>query len=116
VLTHGDRFLGCQLATEAAAHALTPYDAVRRRQRKEMQWALVWKPSSLTSYYGYGAPLLTAEEAARGICRMLQAYACFKYFSGMLQVFHMDVAKVDRDIAYVKVIVHVCCKRLFLMF
>jgi hypothetical protein len=31
----------------------------------------------------------------------------------MLQVFHMDVAKVDRDIAMV---VYICCKLLFLMF
>jgi hypothetical protein len=31
-------------------------------------------------------------------------------------VFHMDVAKVDRDVAYVVVIIHVCCKRLFQIF
>jgi hypothetical protein len=31
----------------------------------------------------------------------------------MLQVFHVDVAKVDWDVAMV---VHVCCKILFLMF
>jgi hypothetical protein len=34
----------------------------------------------------------------------------------MLQVFHVDVAKVDRDVAYVAMTIHVCCKRLFLMF
>ena len=34
----------------------------------------------------------------------------------MLQVFHVDVAKVDRDVAYVAMIVHVCCKLLFSMF
>jgi hypothetical protein len=28
----------------------------------------------------------------------------------------MDVVKVDRDIAYVAMVVHVCCKLLFLMF
>ena len=28
----------------------------------------------------------------------------------------MDVAKVDRGVAYVAMVVHVCCKRLFLMF
>ena len=38
---------------------------------------------------------------------------CFK---GMLQLFRIDVAKVDRDIAYVAMTIHVCCKRLFQMF
>ena len=28
----------------------------------------------------------------------------------------MDVAKVDRDVAYVAMVVHLCCKRLFPMF
>jgi hypothetical protein len=31
-------------------------------------------------------------------------------------VFQMDVAKVDRDIAYVVIVIHVCCKRLFKCF
>jgi hypothetical protein len=31
-------------------------------------------------------------------------------------VFHMDVAKVDRDVAYVAIVVHVCCKLLFPIF
>jgi hypothetical protein len=38
-------------------------------------------------------------------------------------VFYIDVAKVDRDVskvdpdvAYVAMVVHVCCKRMFLMF
>jgi hypothetical protein len=26
-------------------------------------------------------------------------------------VFQMDVVKVDRDVAYVAIVVHVCCKR-----
>jgi hypothetical protein len=29
-------------------------------------------------------------------------------------VFHTDVAKVDRDVAYVAMVIHVCCKLLFL--
>jgi hypothetical protein len=44
---------------------------------------------------------------------------CFKYFRcfrGMLQVFHIDVAKVDQNVAYVTMAAHVCCKRLFQMF
>jgi hypothetical protein len=28
----------------------------------------------------------------------------------------MDLVKVDPDVAYVAMVVHVCCKRLFLMF
>jgi hypothetical protein len=49
---------------------------------------------------------------------MLQAlcFKCFRCFIGMLQVFHMDVAKVDRDVAYVAMVVDVCCKLLLLMF
>ena len=34
----------------------------------------------------------------------------------MLQLFHMDVAKVDRHVAYVAMVVHVCCKLPFPMF
>jgi hypothetical protein len=50
---------------------------------------------------------------------MLKAHVarvCFRCFRGMLQVFHMDVAKRDRDVAYVAMVVHVCCKRPFQMF
>ena len=38
------------------------------------------------------------------------ASVCFKCFRGMLQVFHMDVAKVDRDVAYVAKCSKACCK------
>jgi hypothetical protein len=34
----------------------------------------------------------------------------------MFQVFHMDVAKVNRDVAYVVVVARVCFKILFPMF
>jgi hypothetical protein len=34
----------------------------------------------------------------------------------MLQVFHMDVVKVDPDVAYIAMVVHICCKLLFLIF
>ena len=34
----------------------------------------------------------------------------------MLQVFHMNVAIVDRDVAYVTMAKHVCCKPLFQIF
>ena len=31
-------------------------------------------------------------------------------------MFHTDVAKVDQDVAYVAIVVHVCCKLMFSMF
>ena len=34
----------------------------------------------------------------------------------MFQAFHADIAKVDQDVAYVAMVVHVCCKRLFPIF
>ena len=37
-------------------------------------------------------------------------------FRGMLQVFQMDVAKIDQDVAYVAMVVHLCCKGLLPMF
>ena len=39
-----------------------------------------------------------------------------KYFRGMLQVFHMDVAKVDHDVAYAASVLEACCKQLFKVF
>jgi hypothetical protein len=43
-------------------------------------------------------------------------FKCFSCFRGILQGFRMDVAKVDRDVAYVAMVVHLCCKRLFPMY
>jgi hypothetical protein len=43
-------------------------------------------------------------------------FKCCRCFRDMLQVLHMDVAKVDQNVAYVAMVVHVCCKRLFPMF
>ena len=34
----------------------------------------------------------------------------------MFKVFHADVAKVDRDVTYVAIVVHLCCKRIFSIF
>jgi hypothetical protein len=31
-------------------------------------------------------------------------------------MFHTDVAKVDRDVAHIAMVVHVCCKHLFSIF
>jgi hypothetical protein len=47
------------------------------------------------------------------------ASVCFEYFRcfrGILQVFQMDVAKVDWDITYVTMVVYVCYKGLLPMF
>jgi len=44
---------------------------------------------------------------------------CFRYFIcfiDMFQMFHKDVAKVDRDVAYVTMVVHICCKLMFQCF
>jgi hypothetical protein len=43
-------------------------------------------------------------------------FKCFRCFVSMFQVFHVDVAKVYWDIAYVTMIVHVFCKCMFPMF
>jgi len=34
----------------------------------------------------------------------------------MFQLFHADVAKVARDVAYVAMVIHACCKHMFQMF
>ena len=43
-------------------------------------------------------------------------FKCFICLRGMLQGFRMDITKVDRDVVYVAMVVHICCKRLFPMF
>jgi hypothetical protein len=40
-------------------------------------------------------------------------FKCFRCFICMLQVFHVDVVKIDCDVAYVAMAIHVRCKRLF---
>jgi hypothetical protein len=40
-------------------------------------------------------------------------FKCFRYFG---RTFHMDVAKVDRDITYDAMFVHICCEHLSPMF
>jgi hypothetical protein len=34
----------------------------------------------------------------------------------MLHVFHLDVVKIDQDIAHVAMVIYVCCKYMFQMF
>jgi len=50
------------------------------------------------------------------VLKMYVANIYFMCFIGMLQLFHTDVAKVDRDVAHVTMVVHVCCKGLFPIF
>jgi hypothetical protein len=49
---------------------------------------------------------------------MLQVYvsSVSDVFRGLLQVFQIGVAKVDRNVAYVAMVVHVCCKCMLAMF
>jgi hypothetical protein len=42
--------------------------------------------------------------------------ACFQCFIYMLQVFHLDVVKVDLDVAYVVMAIYACFKRMFQVF
>jgi hypothetical protein len=65
----------------------------------------------LNSSKQQGDIALTLKVHVTSIC-----FKCFIYFKGILQGFRMDVAKVDRDVAYVAMVVHVCCKRLFPIF
>jgi hypothetical protein len=43
-------------------------------------------------------------------------FKCFICFRYMLQVFYLDVVKVDLDVEYVASVSEVCYKRLFTMF
>jgi hypothetical protein len=43
-------------------------------------------------------------------------FKCFRRFRGTLQVFYIDVAKVDRDVAHVAMAIHVYFERMFQMF
>jgi len=56
-----------------------------------------------------------------GCCVCLQCFSSVfasvsSIFRRMLQVLHLDVSKVDRDVAHDAMVVRVCCKRLFQMF
>jgi hypothetical protein len=40
-------------------------------------------------------------------------FKCFRCFEGILQVFYMNVVKVDRNVAYAASVSEACCKYLF---
>ena len=44
------------------------------------------------------------------------ASICFKYFKGMLQVFYIDVAKIDRDVAHVAMVFSSVGPKCFIFF
>jgi hypothetical protein len=60
--------------------------------------------------------LHSAEQQGDVALKVHVARVCFSCFRDMLQVFHMNVVKIDRDVAHVAMVVHVCCKRPFQMF
>jgi hypothetical protein len=43
-------------------------------------------------------------------------FKCFRCFRYILQMFHIDVVKVDWDVTYVASVLEVCCKCLFKIF
>jgi hypothetical protein len=43
-------------------------------------------------------------------------FKCFRCFIYILQMFHLDVAKVDLNVVYVAMAIHVCFKRIFQVF
>jgi hypothetical protein len=43
-------------------------------------------------------------------------FKCFRCSRGMLQVFYIGVAKIDRDVAHVAVAIHICFKCMFQLF
>jgi hypothetical protein len=66
-------------------------------------------PTGLHSPKQRGDVVLKAHVAS--VC-----FKCFRCFRGMLQVFHTDFAKVNRDVTYVAIVIHICCKFMFPMF
>jgi bacterioferritin-associated ferredoxin len=43
-------------------------------------------------------------------------FKCFKCFRGMLQVFYIDITKVDRDVAHVAMVFSSVCPKCFICF
>ena len=64
-------------------------------------------PSGLASCYDCSAPMQTVEEAALDMMHVASVHLkYFRCFRCMFQVFHMDVVKVDRNVAYAAMVVH----------
>ena len=77
------------------------------------------KPGAASDGGGDGARAAPAPTPTIGIARpqaphvASACFKCFRCFVGMFQMFHADGAKIDQDVAYVAIVVHVCSKRLF---
>jgi hypothetical protein len=92
---------------EAERTMPTPPSASRHQQEGEACATVV--PHQV------GPPATLCVQVFQGVFRHV-ASLYFSCFRCIFQVFYTDVAKVDRDVAYVAMVVHVCCKRLFPMF
>jgi hypothetical protein len=101
----GHRHCPCRwrLGARAGASQVVPGRAKGTHERAQCWWCsrATALPLTLTLTVGINQP---------------QYNECFNCFRCMLQVFCMDVAKIDRDVTHVAMAIHVCCKRLFQMF
>jgi hypothetical protein len=89
------------------------------RPRRRRNWPLTGRSTILgCRLAGTGHPPLCAVSYERRVETHVASvyFKCFKCFKGTLQVFHTDATKVYRDVAYVAMVVHVCCKLWFSMF
>jgi hypothetical protein len=95
---------------DGARSAPLPLRAPPARPSQGRWWRRLWWWSSRAAVFdpsGWNRPATTSH--------MLQN-SCFKCFIGMLQVFHMDVAKENQNVACIAMVVHISCKLLFPMF
>jgi hypothetical protein len=106
-----------QLATEplpACSHSTTS-TCVASTRRSVVSWR--GSTSPLAFCYGCGAQCKWRRRPHQNTMHVSSVhFKYFTYFRGMLQVFHMDVTKVDYDLVYVAIDVHACCKCLSLKF
>jgi hypothetical protein len=85
----------------------TPAPPRRSISARDITRSGVARPGA--GFSGYTSRFLPSSDVASACCKLM-CFIC------MLQAFHVDVAKVDKDVAYVAMAMHVCYKRLFKMF
>ena len=73
---------------------------------------MFWTGSAGSGEHHTPMGLHSAEQQGDVALKVNDGRVCFNYFI-CLQMFHMDVAKIDRDVANVAIVVHDCCKRPF---
>jgi hypothetical protein len=86
----------------------TPVLPQRSTSARDVMRSGVARPG--VGFSGCTSRSLPSSDVASVCCK------CFRCFICMWQVFHVDVAKVDRDVAYVVMTIYVCYKRPFQMF